>query len=281
LLPQAHAPSSEPAPQPDLDGLPKKIAAYTRAVRAAAAQGGDWRGTIGALRASTPALWEGLSLSERARFLRRVRPYWDVHRHRAAPATAEAIANLIAQGALRGAACAAAPPLMEARRQGDFAVVSGPQEEPMSKTKLTTVGVVLAGLAMVAPVLSAQEVKAGKAVVWPAAGLTWTDAVNAPPGVKQAVLWGDPATGAFGTMMKFPAGFTAALHWHTANLRMVVVSGTVIHGPEGKPEVRLTAGSFLAEPSGYKHTTACDKASECVFFMEGDGKFDLLGLVKK
>lgn len=121
----------------------------------------------------------------------------------------------------------------------------------------------------------------GKPVVWPAAGLTWTDAVNAPPEVKQAVLWGDPATGAFGTMMKFPAGFTAALHSHTAGLRMVVVSGTIIHGPEGKPEVRLPAGSYLAEPSGYKHTTACDKASECVFFMEGDGKFDLLGLVKK
>ena len=60
-----------------------------------------------------------------------------------------------------------------------------------------------------------------------------------------------------------------------------MVSGTLIHGPEGKPEVRLSAGSYLFEPSGYKHTTACDKASECVFFMEGDGKFDLVMAEKK
>ena len=127
----------------------------------------------------------------------------------------------------------------------------------------------------------ARGAEAGKAVVWPAGDLKWTDAPNAPPGVKQAVLWGDPATGAFGTIQKFPPGFTSALHWHSANLRMVVVSGTVIHGPEGKPEVRLSAGSYLSEPAGYKHTTACDKASECVFFMEGDGKFDIDGAAKK
>lgn len=140
------------------------------------------------------------------------------------------------------------------------------------------------GIAVAVILVSAEPARgadAGKAIVWPAKDLTWTDAVNAPPEVKQAVLWGDPATGAFGTMMKFPAGFTAALHWHTAGLRMVVVSGTVIHGPEGKPAVRLPAGSYLTEPSGYKHTTACDKASECVFFMEGDGKFDLVWPPKK
>jgi quercetin dioxygenase-like cupin family protein len=115
-----------------------------------------------------------------------------------------------------------------------------------------------------------------KPVVWPAADLKWVDAAGAPAGVKEAVLWGDPTTGRFGTMEKFPAGFVTPLHSHSANLRMVMVSGTVIHGPEGKPEVRLSAGSYLFEPAGYKHTTACDKASECVFFMEGDGKFDIV-----
>jgi quercetin dioxygenase-like cupin family protein len=120
-----------------------------------------------------------------------------------------------------------------------------------------------------------------KPVIWPAADMKWVDAPDAPPGVKQVVLWGDPTKGRFGAMEKFPAGFTAPLHSHTANLRMVIISGTVIHGPEGKPEVRLPAGSYLTDPSGYKHTTACDKASECVFFMEGDGKFDLIPADKK
>ena len=122
--------------------------------------------------------------------------------------------------------------------------------------------------------------QSGKPVVWPAADLKWADVPNAPPGVKQAILWGDPAMGAFGALQKFPPGFSAPLHTHSANLRCVVVSGTIIHGPEGKPEVRLGPGSYLMLPSTYRHTTACDKASECVFFTEGDGKFDVVPVEK-
>jgi quercetin dioxygenase-like cupin family protein len=112
-------------------------------------------------------------------------------------------------------------------------------------------------------------------VIWPAGDLKWTDAANAPPGVKEVVLWGDPTKGAFGGLYKFPAGFSAALHTHSNEERIVVVSGTLIHGPEGKPEVRLSAGSYVLEPANYRHTTACDKASECVFFLESNGKFDI------
>jgi len=122
---------------------------------------------------------------------------------------------------------------------------------------------------------------AAKPVIWPAGDMKWVDAPDAPPGVQQVVLWGDPTKGRFAAMQKFPAGFSAPLHWHSANLKMVIASGTVIHGPEGKAEVRLPAGSYLFDPAGYKHTTACDKASECVFFLEGDGKFDIVMAEKK
>ena len=143
-----------------------------------------------------------------------------------------------------------------------------------------SLSVVLAAAAL------AQNSEAGKAkaglkasapgpVVWPAGDLKWTDVEGAPPGVKRATLFGDPAKGPFGAVQKFQAGFSAPLHTHSADLRIVVVSGTVIHGPEGKPEVRLPAGSYLYLPSTYRHTTACDKASECVFFIEGDRKFDV------
>jgi quercetin dioxygenase-like cupin family protein len=122
--------------------------------------------------------------------------------------------------------------------------------------------------------------KAG-AVIMPAGDLKWVDAPDAPPGVKQVVLWGDPTKGRFGAIEKFPAGFSAPLHWHSARLRMVIISGTVIHGPEGKPEVRLPANSYLYDPPGYRHTTKCVAASECVFFLEGDGKFDIKMVEKK
>jgi beta-alanine degradation protein BauB len=112
-------------------------------------------------------------------------------------------------------------------------------------------------------------------VIWPAGDLKWTDMAGGPPGVKQVALWGDPTKGAFGAIFRFPPGFTTPLHTHSYEERVVTVSGTFIHGPEGKPEVRLPAGSYLLEPANYRHTTACDKASECVFFIESNGKFDI------
>lgn len=121
----------------------------------------------------------------------------------------------------------------------------------------------------------------GGAAIMPAGDYKWVDAPNAPPGVKQVVLWGDPTTGKFGAMQKFPAGFSAPLHTHSAPLRMVVISGTVIHVPEGKPEVRLPAGSYLMDPPAYRHATKCDAASDCVFFLEGDGAFDIKMADKK
>lgn len=102
LLPHAHRPTppvSGDACPAGIDAPPHTIARQLRSVRAhAKARGGDWRDVIGALRPITPALWQRLDVSERARFLRHVRPYWDVHRHRAAPATAAAIGRMVEEG---------------------------------------------------------------------------------------------------------------------------------------------------------------------------------------
>ena len=141
-------------------------------------------------------------------------------------------------------------------------------------------------LFLVASALLAQGAAAGKAesphkavakkfVAWPAADLKWEPLAGAPPGVMVATLWGDPTKGAYGALQKFPPGFSAGLHTHSADHRIVVISGTWIHGEEGKPDVRLPAGSYLFQPANQKHTTACDKASECVFFVESNRKFDL------
>ena len=124
---------------------------------------------------------------------------------------------------------------------------------------------------------SAPKMKASGPVVMAAGDLKWTDLdPEHAPGVKIADLWGDHAKGGFGAFFKFPAGFAAPLHTHTNAVKIVIVSGTFIQGPEGKPEFRLGPGSYLMQPGGnYRHTTSCDKASECVFFAESSGKFDL------
>ncbi len=113
-------------------------------------------------------------------------------------------------------------------------------------------------------------------LIVPAADLKWVDLSADTPGVKSADVWGDHTKGAFGGFTRFPAGFTAPLHTHTNGMRIVVISGTFIHTPEGKPESRLGPGSYLFQPGGsYRHTTACDKASECLFFITSTGKFDI------
>jgi uncharacterized NAD(P)/FAD-binding protein YdhS len=57
-----------------------------RAVRALAQEQelrvGDWRETIALVRTLAPMLWQRLAPAERQRFLRHLRAYWDVHRHR-------------------------------------------------------------------------------------------------------------------------------------------------------------------------------------------------------
>ena len=118
---------------------------------------------------------------------------------------------------------------------------------------------------------------ADRLIVRPAADLTWTDLdPKGAPGVKVATLWGDHTKGAYGAFFKRPAGFAVPLHTHTHDIKVVIVSGTYIQVPEGKPEFRIGPGSYFLQPGGnYRHTTACDAASDCVFFAESNGKFDL------
>lgn len=124
---------------------------------------------------------------------------------------------------------------------------------------------------------SAPKGTASRLVVMPAADLKWADLDPAgAPGVKIADVWGDHAKGAYGAFFKLPAGFAAPLHTHTHDIKVVIVSGTYIQVPDGKPEFRLGPGSYFMQPGGnYRHTTTCDKASDCVFFAESNGKFDL------
>jgi hypothetical protein len=144
-------------------------------------------------------------------------------------------------------------------------------------TSLVLASTVLAQQSGGAQAKKTSKVGAGQLIVMPAADLKWTDLdPKGAPGVKVADLWGDHTKGAFGAFFTLPAGFAAPLHTHTHDMNVVFVSGTYVQGPEGKPEFRLGPGSYLMQPGGnYRHTTSCDPASECVFFVESKGPFDL------
>lgn len=102
LLPQAHAAVAAPWPcVPDDAGF-GRLRALLAAVRAGVrTAGGDWRAVIDGLRPHTQRLWAALPAAERRRFLRHLRPYWEVHRHRLAPPVAARLHAALAGGQLR------------------------------------------------------------------------------------------------------------------------------------------------------------------------------------
>lgn len=116
LAPRVHG-EREPMVAPRED-LPPTCAAMLRRVRARSEEIG-WRSAVHELRNVTQALWGAASLDERRRFLRHLRPWWDVHRHKVAPAVGATVE------AMQGAAklSVAAGKLISAEAEGDRAVV--------------------------------------------------------------------------------------------------------------------------------------------------------------
>lgn len=97
LLPRRHVP---PGPAGDRNEKPTtRASALLAEVRARADEIG-WRAAVDELRPFTQGLWLSASDDERARFLRHLRPWWDVHRHRLAPVVAAKIDAMQASGQL-------------------------------------------------------------------------------------------------------------------------------------------------------------------------------------
>ncbi|WP_234377068.1 FAD/NAD(P)-binding protein [Streptomyces sp. TP-A0356] len=105
LLPQPHAlhPAGAMPPPQGLQGASLaelRRAVYHHAARALRSHG-DWRPALDSLRPRTAELWRSLTPRERAEFLERDGALWNTHRHRMAPATAEALARVRAARRLR------------------------------------------------------------------------------------------------------------------------------------------------------------------------------------
>jgi uncharacterized NAD(P)/FAD-binding protein YdhS len=99
LVPAGHE-RSAPPPAAWIPKHPHSVRALLREVR----EQRSWRDGVDGLRALSQRLWAGLDATERARFLRHLRLYWDVHRHRMAPEVADAISLLRSSGQLQIAA---------------------------------------------------------------------------------------------------------------------------------------------------------------------------------
>jgi uncharacterized NAD(P)/FAD-binding protein YdhS len=103
LLPQVHRPGVVAGPPVSL-AEPHRVRSILGALRHQArhlGEGGDWRAVMEAVRPVTASLWRGLPEPERRRFLRHLRSFWEVHRHRMAPAVHDTLQQLQRAGVLR------------------------------------------------------------------------------------------------------------------------------------------------------------------------------------
>lgn len=93
LLPKPH----QPGAPPQLPSLPEFPDHRLRTLMAdlrrhcRSLENGHWRTFIDTFRHEVPDIWQAFSHEERVQFLRHVRPWWDIHRHRMAPQIHERI----------------------------------------------------------------------------------------------------------------------------------------------------------------------------------------------
>lgn len=124
LLPRSHREAREAAPalsQALRDAIARgHVRGLMTALRAECAAAGRWQAVIDAFRGQAPAAWRAMSRDERRRFLRHVRPWWEVHRHRLAPTLAGNLDTWLASGWLR----VHAGRLRSARSEGNSVVLT-------------------------------------------------------------------------------------------------------------------------------------------------------------
>jgi uncharacterized NAD(P)/FAD-binding protein YdhS len=102
LLPRRHPVNvGHPATPARRQSFPTQLRALTRLLRQeserAEANGGCWQSVIDQIRPFTQDVWLDMSFADQQRFLRHLRRWWDVHRHRMAPNVADRIDQATAE----------------------------------------------------------------------------------------------------------------------------------------------------------------------------------------
>jgi len=113
-----------------------------------------------------------------------------------------------------------------------------------------------------------------KGTIVAASDLKWIDNPSFK-GAQQAILWGDPAKGAYGVLKKVPGGTVLPMHWHTATTRVVDIAGTIAFNFEGSPAKDLGPQSYVSVPGGAKHGATCKAGADCVYFETSTAAYDM------
>jgi hypothetical protein len=133
----------------------------------------------------------------------------------------------------------------------------------------------VAAIAAAATANTGEADAAGQALVISTPSLMdWKPGTN---GSEQALLWGD-RDHANGTISRYPARFELRPHFHTHDMRGVIVSGTWVMGIVGGTTAMLPAGSYFFLPGKTAHTDRCAGPEPCVMLLGQDESRDLVYL---
>jgi len=111
-------------------------------------------------------------------------------------------------------------------------------------------------------------------VLWTPKDLTWVE-VPEIPGAARALLWGDPAKGAYGALNRWKFNTKLAEVARASDAHFVILAGTFSLEIEGGYK-EFGPGSYVMVPKGVKHALGCEAAGECRFLMHQPGPADVL-----
>jgi uncharacterized NAD(P)/FAD-binding protein YdhS len=141
LTPRPHLDSARRATPGGVD-LPVELSGALRALRrevyAMAERGEPWQYVMERIRARSPELWQRLGTEQQARFLRHLRRWWDVHRHRMAPEVAARLTALQQAGRLK----VLAGDVVSATQSGEGVEVQHRQRGSFVRHRLHVAGIV-------------------------------------------------------------------------------------------------------------------------------------------
>ena len=123
--------------------------------------------------------------------------------------------------------------------------------------------------------IAATAVLLAAPVVWRPQDVPWVDLPTIPE-AKTAVLWGDPTREANGQLKKFPGGAEIPPHKHTADQRILMVSGTMLLIVEDQAGREMEPGAFAHMPAGTTHSGICKRPGPCVVYEEQPAASDFI-----
>jgi len=135
---------------------------------------------------------------------------------------------------------------------------------------------VLALASVSTPMLAQEETQRQKSetpLMVSFADLKWVE-LPERKGMQFAALSGDPKIGPYTQIRKVSAGTNNPLHSHGSETKNVIISGVWYTGADAASAKDFGPGSVIIMPADWVHVSGCRAGSDCVFYQEGNGKFD-------